>query len=259
MESFDDKISVVPSRLKFFYGINAVYILFIFVFPIITPVISILSFASFAWRLTTFRKESWEDDTETSLLTKIVMVLAAVIPIFCTASIIPEFLALPIFLWNNIWLYLVDYLFKISYSLFTALSIGSLIIMLSNSGISEYEQIFTDTTQKKSFTNVKVLVIFLFGFFLFLDINNYPIVELIYTAGLVIVIFTYLINLIRGRSKYGSFKSYFLGYLIAAVFIGSNVILTSEEISEFLRFGSLLISAIIYIFVLFYTFITLED
>jgi len=259
MESFDDKISVVPSRLKFFYGINAVYILFIFVFPIITPVISILSFASFAWRLTTYRKESWEDDTETSLLTKIVMVLAALIPIFCTVSIIPEFLALPIFLWNNVWLLLIDYLFKISYSLFTALSIGSLIILFSNSGISEYEQIFTDTSQKKSFANVKILVIFLFGFFLFLDLNNYPIVELIYTAGLVIVIFTYLINLIRGRSKYGSFKSYFLDYLIAAVFIGSNVILTSEEISEFLRFGSLLISAIIYIFVLFYTFITLED
>ncbi|MBY9010159.1 MAG: hypothetical protein KGD74_09875, partial [Candidatus Lokiarchaeota archaeon] len=81
----------------------------------------------------------------------------------------------------------------------------------------------------------------------------------IYTAGLVIVIFTYLINLIRGRSKYGSFKSYFLGYLIAVVFIGSNVILTTEEISEFLRLWSLLISAILYIFVLFYTFITLED
>ena len=259
MESFDDKISVVPSRLKFFYGLNAIYILFIFVFPIITPVISILSFASFAWRLTTFRKESWEEDTKTSFLTKLVMVLASLIPIFCTVSIIPEFLELPIFLWNNIWLKIIDYLFKISYSLFTALSIGSLIIMFSNSGISEYEQLFTDTTQKKSFTNVKVLVVFLFGFFLYLDLYNYPIVDLIYTAGLIIVIFTYIINLIRGRSKYGSFKSYFIGYLIAAVFIGSNVILTTDEISEFLRFSSLLISAILYIFVLFYTFITLDE
>jgi len=259
MESFDDKISVVPSRLKFFYGINAVYILFIFVFPIITPVISILSFASFAWRLTTFRKDSWEEDAETSFLTKLVMVLASLIPIFCTVSIIPEFLELPLFLWNVVWAGLIEYLFTISYSLFTALSIGSLIILVSNAGISEYEQLFTDTTQKKSFVNVKVLVVFLFGFFLFLDLYNFPIVELIYTAGLVIVIFTYLINLIRGRSKYGSFKSYFLGYLIAAVFIGSNVILSTEEISEFLRLWSLLISAILYIFVLFYTFITLED
>jgi hypothetical protein len=259
MDSFDDKISVVPSRLKFFYGINAVYILFIFVFPLITPFISILSFASFAWRLTTFRKESWEDDSKTSLFTKVVMVIASLIPIFCTVSIIPEFLELPLFLWNNIWLEIIEYLFVISYSLFTSLSIGSLIILFSNSGISEYEQIFADNKQKKSFANVKVLEVFLFGFFLFLDLYNYPIIDLIYTAGLVIVIFTYIVNIIRGKSKYGSFKSYFIGYFIAAVFIGSNVILTNTELSSFLRTWSLLISAILYIFILFYTFITIEE
>ena len=259
MDSFDDKISVVPSRLKFFYGINAVYILFIFVFPLITPFISILSFASFAWRLTTFRKEGWDDDSQTSLFTKIVMVIASLIPIFCTVSIIPEFLELPLFLWNNIWLEIIEYLFVISYSLFTALSIGSLIILFSNSGISEYEQLFADNKQKKSFANVKVLEVFLFGLFLFLDLYNFPIIDLIYTAGLVIVIFTYIVNMIRGKSKYGSFKSYFVGYFIAAVFIGSNVILTNTEVSSFLRTWSLLISAILYIFILFYTFITIED
>ena len=263
MDSFDEKISVVPSRLKFFYGINAVYILFIFVFPVITPFISILSFASFAWRLTTFRKESWEDDSKISFLTKFVMVLASLLPIFCTISIIPEFLELPLFLWKVIWLPNLDLLFKISYSLFTSLAIGSLIILFSNSGISEYEQLFADPAQKKSFAYVKVLEVFLFGFFFFLDYGNYPIIDFIYTAGLIIVIFTYIVNMIRGKSKYGSFKSYFLGYFIAAVFIGSNVILANyfnnPGLSSFLRTWSLLISAILYIFVLCYTFITIED
>ncbi|MFX0073945.1 MAG: hypothetical protein ACFE96_00775, partial [Candidatus Hermodarchaeota archaeon] len=69
---------------------------------------------------------------------------------------------------------------------------------------------------------------------------------------------TYIVNMIRGKSKYGSFKSYFVGYFIAAVFIGSNVILAGE-FSTFLRDWSLLISAILYIFILFYTFITIED
>ncbi len=258
LDSFDEKISVVPSRLKFFYGINAIYILFIFVFPIITPFISVLSFASFAWRLTTFRKESWEDDSKISFLTKFVIVLAAIIPIFCTVSIIPEFLELPLFLWG-VFFGVIDYLFSISYSLFTALSIGSLIILFSNSGISEYEQIFVDSTQKKSFAYVKVLELLLFGFFLFLDLSKNPIIGLIYTAGLIIVIFTYFVNMIRGKSKYGSFKSYFVGYFIAAVFIGSNVILTNLDLSKFLKTSSLLISAILYIFILFYTFITIED
>lgn len=259
MDSFDEKISVVPSRLKFFYGINAVYILFIFVFPIITPVIAILSFASFAWRLTTFRKESWEDDSKTSFLTKFAMVLASLIPIFCTISIIPVYLELPLFLWNSVWVFLIQYLYMISYSLFTALSIGSLIILFSNSGISEYEQIFVDTNQKRSFTHIKILEVFLFGFFLFLDYNNYSIIDLFYTSGLIIVIFTYFVNLIRGKSKYGNFKSYFVGYLIATIFIGSNVIIATEELSGFLRIWSLLISAILYIFVLVYTFVTIED
>jgi hypothetical protein len=147
----------------------------------------------------------------------------------------------------------------ISYSLFTSLSIGSLIILFSNSGISEYEQIFVDTKQKKRFTHIKILEVFLFGFFLFLDYKDYPIIDLFYTSGLIIVIFTYFVNLIRGKSKYGNFKSYFVGYLIAAIFIGSNVIIATEEVSEFLRIWSLLVSAILYIFVLFYTFVTIED
>jgi len=259
MDSFDEKISVVPSRLKFFYGINAVYILFIFIFPLITPVIAVLSFASFAWRLTTFRKESWEDDSKTSFLTKFAMILASIVPLFCTISIIPEYLELPLFLWNSVWLFLIKYLYMISYSLFTALSIGSLIILFSNSGISEYEQIFVDTNKKKSFAHIKILEVFLFGFFLFLDYNDYPIIDLFYTSGLIIVIFTYFVNLIRGKSKYGNFKSYFVGYLIAAIFISSNVIIATEELSEFLRIWSLLMSAILYIFVLFYTFVTTED
>jgi hypothetical protein len=259
MESFDDKISVVPSRLKFFYGINAVYILFIFVFPVVTPFVSILSFASFAWRLATFRKESWEEDSEVSIFTKIFIVVAACVPIFCTISIIPQFLDLPIFLWTQIWFPNVEILFTISYSLFTALAIGSLIILFSNDGISEYEQLFADPSQKKKFWNVKILEVFLFGFFMFLDYYNYDIIQLFYYAGFGIIIFTAIVNYIRGKSKYGSFKSHIIGYLIAAVFIGSNVLFSSAEISEFLRLWSLVISAVLYIFVLFYTFATIEE
>jgi len=259
MESFDEKIGVVPSRLKFFYGVNAVYILFIFVFPVVTPFISVLSFASFAWRLTTFRKESWEDDSKVSFFTKFFMIIAALVPIFCSVSIIPEFLDLPIFLWTELWVPNLNLLFTISYSLFTALAIGSLIILFSNDGISEYEQIYVDPSQKKKFWNVKILELFLFGFFVFLDLNNYDIIQLFYWAGFAIIIFTSFVNYIRGKSKYGDFKSHFFGYFIAAVFIGSNVVFSSEEISEFLRVWSLLISAILYIFVLFYTFATIEE
>ena len=259
LDDFDKTISVVPSRLKFFYGINAIYILFIFVFPLITPLISVLSFASFAWRLTTFRKERWEEDTKISVFTWIMMGFAAVLPIFCSIVVLPRYFILVDFLWNVIWLPNLKYLFIISYSLFTSLAIGSLIILFSNSGISEYEQTILDTPQKNKFWNVKILEVFLFGFFVFLDLyDKSRIIELFYWAGFVIILFISVVNFFRGKSKYKEFKSHFIGYLIAAVFIGSNVIFATTDISGYLRFGSLLISAILYIFVFFYTFIKLD-
>ncbi|MEJ2277643.1 MAG: hypothetical protein P8Y70_07825 [Candidatus Lokiarchaeota archaeon] len=127
----DRTAGLIPLRLKIFYGINALFILLIFIFPIITPVIGILTFASFAWRLTTFRKKEW-DSSGIPAYTKFLMVLFAIPPIFVTVSIAPEYLQLPLFLWLNIWLPLLNYIFTFSYSLCTALAIGSLFILLAN-------------------------------------------------------------------------------------------------------------------------------
>ncbi|MHA1376528.1 MAG: hypothetical protein ACTSR7_19795 [Promethearchaeota archaeon] len=265
LDSFNEKIDVVPSRMKFFYGINAIYLLIIFIFPLITPIISILSFASFAWRLSTYRKEDWEDDTAVSFFTKLLMAIFALVPIFCTISIIHQYLDLSIFLWNNIWIRILPYLFIFSYSLFTALAIGSLVILLSNSGISDYEQFYSyDPSKKQKFWKVKILEVFLFGLFLYMDVTrylgiyNYDVVDAFYFAGFVIIIFTSIVNYVAGKSEHKDFKGHFLGYLVAIIFIGSNVIFSSAEISEFLRVWSLILSAVIYIFILAYTFLTSE-
>lgn len=258
LDDFDKKISVVPSRLKFFYGINAIYILFIFIFPLITPVVAILSFASFAWRLTTFRKKRWEEDTKISVITWVMMGLFALLPLFCSVVVLPKYFILADFLWNDIWLQYLDLLFSISYSLFTALAIGSLIILVYNSGISEYEQIFAEPSEKASYWNVRILELFLFGFFLILDLYQFGVIEFFYILGFIIILITSVVNFFRGKSKYRGFKSHLLGYIIAAVFIGSNVLFSTGVISEFLKVWSLVISAVLYIFVLFYTFLRLD-
>ncbi|MFX1389005.1 MAG: hypothetical protein ACFE9Z_02965 [Promethearchaeota archaeon] len=258
LDNFDKMISVVPSRLKFFYGINAVYIMLIFIFPLVTPAISILSFSSMAWRLTTFRKKVWEEDTKISKFTWIMMGLASIIPIFCSVSVIPEFFVLASFLWNEIWIKLLPLLFIVSYSLFTALAIGSFILLFLNSGISEYEQFWTESSKKQRIWYIKILEIALFAFFLFLDIGGYDVINLFYWAGFVLIIITSIVNFFQGKSKVKGFKSHIIGYVIATVFIGSNVVFSSAEISELLRVWSLLISAILYIFVFFYTFFQSE-
>ncbi|MFX0027972.1 MAG: hypothetical protein ACFE8B_02085 [Candidatus Hermodarchaeota archaeon] len=258
LDEIDRTISVVPSRLKFFYGVNAVYILFIFVFPFITPIISVISFASFAWRLTTFQKKRWEEDTKISTLTWIMMIIFAILPIFCSIIVLPEYLILLDFLWNDIWLPILPYLYIISYSLFTALAIGSLIILFKTSGVAEYEQLFSEPSAKQKFWNVRILEILLFGFFLFLDLFNFEVIHLFYILGFIIIIFISIVNFLRGKTKIKSFKSHLLGYFIAAVFIGSNVLFTTSEISQILRVWSLVISAVMYIFVFFYTFLRLD-
>lgn len=258
LDDIDRTISVVPSRLKFFYGVNAVYILFIFVFPFITPFISIISFASFAWRLTTFRKKRWEEDTKISTTTWIMMVFFALLPLFCSIVVLPEYFVLSDFLWNVIWVPILPYLYITSYSLFTSLAIGSLIILFMTSGIAEYEQLFEEPSKKQRFWNVRILEVILFGFFLMLDIFEFSIIDLFYIAGFVIIIFISIVNFIRGNSQIKSFKSHLLGYFIAAVFIGSNVLFTTSEISQILRVWSLVISAVLYIFVFFYTFLRLD-
>ncbi len=258
LDDFDRTISVVPSRLKFFYGINAIYIMLIFIFPVITPVISILTFASLAWRLTTFRKKRWEEDTKISMITWIMMGISAIIPIFCSVSVLPQFFVLADFLWNDLWVPLLPYLFSISYSLFTALAIGSFILLFINAGVSEYEQLWVDSSKKERFWNIKVLEIFLFGFLLFLDLGEYDVIDLFYIIGFILIVIISIVNFFQGKSKMKSFKSHLFGYLIAAVFIGSNVIFSTGEISEFLRVWSLVISAVLYIIVFFYTFFQAE-
>jgi len=258
IDNFDKTISVVPSRLKFFYGLNAIYILIIFIFPIITPIISVLSFASFAWRLTTFKRGDWDDETKVSFITKLAMALSSIIPIFCALSVLPEFITLAIFLWDVIWLPLLPFLFIISYSLFTSLAIGTLIILINNSGISEYEQMYAEPSNKQILWNVKILEIFLFGFFFFLDIAEFAVINLFYIAGFIIMIFTSIVNFLRGKAKIKNFKSHFFGYFIAVVFIGSNVLFSTSLISEILRIWSLIISATLYILVFIYTFLRME-
>ncbi|MFX1257190.1 MAG: hypothetical protein ACFFAN_04995 [Promethearchaeota archaeon] len=258
IESMDKTIGVVPLRLRFFFGVNALFILFIFVFPLITPLISILSFSSMAWRVTTFKKESW-DEHKTSLITKILMVLFSIVPVFCTICIIPDYIALAIFLWESVWLPLLDYIFMISYCLCTALAIGSFFFLIANKGVSEYEQIFVDTTEQKYLWQIRILELFFFIFFLILALLELEIVVFFYYLGFFLVAIVAIVNFINGKRKDVSFKSHFLGYLLAAVFMGSNLIIFSVELAYFIQIWSLVLSAALFIFVFFYTFIKLEE
>ncbi len=263
IDMMDKTIGVVPLRLKFFYGLNAIFVLLILIYPLVTPIISVLAFASFAWRLTTFRREEWDEQSKTSLLTKIAVIIAIILPVVCGIIIIPEIITLSIYLWNNIWVPLLDYIYIISRALCTALAIGSLIIIFKKSGISEYEQLYMKPDDASFFMGVKVFDAFCFIFFIFLEIFEIPIIDLFYYAGFVIVCFVALANLIKGKMEDRSFKSYILGYLIAIVFMGSSLITYDIgpifDLGNTIKTWSLILSAVIFILIFFITFLKIED
>jgi len=262
LDSMDNTVRVVPLRLKFFFGVNALFIMFIFIFPLITPVVSALSFASMAWRLTRARKGSWDDD-KVSFGTRFLMILFSILPTFCAAIFIPIYIPLSVYLWQNIWLPLLDPIFIISYCLCTALAIGSLFILIANAGVSEYEELYSDSDAKPSTTIVKVLEVGMFVFFLFLagffTGQRFDVVDLFYNLGFIIVLFVSVVNFFKGKSKDKSFQGHLFGYLLAAVFMGSNVLLVNLEIGEILQVWTLVISAVLFIYVFFLTFFKMEE
>jgi hypothetical protein len=211
-----------------------------------------------AWRLTNFRKESWED-SEISFGTKLLMFIFSLLPIFCTIVILPQYILLSIFLWENIWIPLLPIIFIISVCLCTALAIGSLFYLIANKGVSEYEQIFVDTTTPKYVWNIRVLEIFLFLFFLFLAFGNFALIDFFYYLGFVIVAFVAVVNFINGKRRDVSFKSHFLGYLLAAVFMGSNLIIFNPDLALIIQEVSLIVSAIVFILIFFYTFLRFDE
>lgn len=258
INAMDKTISIVPLRLKMFFGINALFIMFIFVFPLVTPLVSILSFMGMAWRLTTFRKDDWEQSGP-GFFTKLLMGAVTIIPIFCTVVIFPDYINLSIFLFTQIWIPLLDLIFIISLCLCTALAIGSLFIMIQHSGVSEYEQLINMPASERSKLPVRLLELGLFAFFLFLALGGFELINLFYNAGFFIVLFVSIVNFVRGKLKDKTFRGHLFGYILAAVFMGSNLIFFNVEFSNIIAVWSLFISAGLFIFVFFYVFITLNE
>ncbi len=267
IDSMEKHTNIIPLRLKIFYGINALFVLFVFVFPLITPVVSILSFASMMWQLTTFRKTNWDEKQNIPLITKILAIAAAILPIFCTVSIIPDYLKLPIYLFQSVWIPMLDLVMIFSYCLCTALAIGSLLVLFANSGVSEYEQLWSDPKKDQTMLYIAILEVLLTVGLMILAYANeitgkYPIVDFFYNLGFVIVLIVSIVNFFTGKSKNKKFSSHLFGYILAAVFMGSNLFIYDIEtsiVSEWVRVITLNLLAFIFIVVFLYTFVKMEE
>ncbi|HMF29898.1 MAG TPA: hypothetical protein VKK79_00675, partial [Candidatus Lokiarchaeia archaeon] len=255
-EEFETTSKVIPLRLRFFYGLDALALAILFAFPMITPVIAVIAFASLGWRLMTSRTD-WDSDAKAGAGTYIVMILFAIPPAACAYIYIPATLILAQYFWNNFWLSNVLILYNIAMSLSTATTIGSLIYFIKT-GASEFEQaqqggIALAGGNQQSFVGVKVFQVILFAFFLFLYYEDIPILSLFFWGGLAITVFIMAVNLFRGGGP-GSLqldRTVFFGYLLSA---GFYVVELGWKLDENLKSMMLIIAALVFLAVFAWKF-----
>ncbi|MHA1818862.1 MAG: hypothetical protein ACTSU2_03215 [Promethearchaeota archaeon] len=243
----DSNFSVIPNRLKIFYGINAIVVMIIFVFPLLTPVVGILAFASFGYRLGVIGHD-WDKYDYTPRIAYILAVIFSIIPLFISVAVIPDMLAFSEKLWAIYWLPLINPLYKFSMDLCTALTIGSLVILVKT-GVTEYEQIESISHNKDLNLNwVKGLEVLLFLLFIFMEWKKIEFIKAFYYAGFIIVIFITFVNFMRGRAIQKDFRSYSFGYILTIILLGANTLsLDQLGFGEMVKNISLIVSALMYI------------
>ena len=248
---------IIPMRMRLFYTVNALFLAAIFAFPVVTPIVAIVAFASLGWRLTTFRVE-WDSGKKVGMGTYIVMILFAISPALLSIIYIPATIELAILFWNDYWMFWVDVLYKISMCLATALTFGSLIYFIQT-GASEYDQVqmkVAGTSKDRSFAFVKFLQVVMFAFLLFLWWKEIEIINLFFWVGLIIVIFITISGLVRKQEGVVKFdRSYIWGYILTAGFFVGEL----WRIEESLKSLMLVITAIVYIALFAYKFFTYEE
>ncbi|MHA1731736.1 MAG: hypothetical protein ACTSU5_07315 [Promethearchaeota archaeon] len=253
-DALDKSSRVIPLRLLFFYGTNALFILAIFVFPIITPVVSVLAFASLAWRLTTIRKTDWGEEQRVSKVTWVAMVAFSVFPVFFAVLILPEILAFAVQLWETFWLPIVDVLYDGSVILCTALTFGSLVFLVQT-GVSEYEQLGGAKSEEINVVAIHIFEAALFAFFLFMMWHQIEFLDVFIWGGLLVACFVTVVNFIRGRRAVVDFKSATVGYVLAIAFVLAQMLWGTTQIKNYL----LILTSVVFIAAITVTFFRVED
>ncbi|MEJ2277642.1 MAG: hypothetical protein P8Y70_07820 [Candidatus Lokiarchaeota archaeon] len=68
-----------------------------------------------------------------------------------------------------------------------------------------------------------------------------------------------IVNYFSGKQQNKSFRGHVLGYLLAAIFMGSNLIFFTVELSQILKVTSLVVLSAVFIIIFFYSFIRLDE
>lgn len=235
MDIMDETSSVIPMRYRFFYGLNAIFILLVYLIPIITPIISAFAFMSLMFRLITINKD-WTTNPTVHPGLKVITVIASFPSILISVMVVPELLQLSGYLWTNYWEPLVEPLYNFSMSFATALTIGAFIILV-RTGVAEYEQSLGPNEDQSFMHGVAVLEVIITIFLVLLQIWGIGFIQVFNWLGFILSIFIWIVNSLKGRGEKQDFKTYFFGYMLTVLFLGTNLFFMGGSLADYSFLG----------------------
>ena len=236
-----EKSSFISPHYLFFFGMNALVLFYIFLIPLITPIMSIIAYASMIFTLLTSKVDYESLDIKTRKAVKRITAVAVLPAIFCSILIIPESLEISIELWNEFWNNYVEDLFYFIKALGVALSIGAF-VSIYKKGVAEAET-GRKVTEIEPTPGLYLGEILMVVFMVFLNYRDIDFVNLLYYLSPIFSGLTFVINIVKGRKNLDSNYGNPFGIFIWLMFMITILLFRRYPV---LRFWTVLISAILF-------------
>jgi hypothetical protein len=254
-ESYDRMksiISFISIRYNLYYGLTALFFIFLMVFPLVTPVVASMILGSVVWRVVTTRHD-WEKNEKTPSWVIIVVFVVMILPLIANVFFYIDFIPLAWQFWNKFVGLFATHLNYVAKAMATAVILGS-IAYLFNYGTSEYELVFkTKQERPKAIGYIRGLQTFMFVLFVLLIYINYTLFNYIQYIAIALNVIVILGNLRKSRQISGVGKSVFSYILVMVLFIFSVM---GQAVLEGII---LVISSLAYLATFVYVFVTTPD
>ena len=263
LDLMDKTGSVIPTRMRFFFSINALLILVLFIIPFISPLVTILTFASLIWRASTSNKELAQGES-IGIFSKIMIVIFSLVPLLAGIFVLPGLFTIAVNFWTQNWIGNIEAINSLNMALATSFTVGDFYMLSSiiRGGPSQYEYLETKKELSSPYTFGKTIVQLLtFALIVYLWYIDHVFFIYMTWIGLGLVVIIWLITTaISSKEKNFDISNNIMGYILVAIFFIANLIaFPGENANELVRNISLIISGVVYLFVFFYAFFHIEE
>ena len=256
--------SVISAHYIIFYGVCAIVMLVSFLIPLLTPIVGVLAFSSLIFTLLT-SKVNWDDlDDKTKKFVKFFTFFVNIPMIFCTILVVPELIGFSVEMFMGFWNNYLEYLYFIMKGLGVALPIGNFWLLYRNA-IGETEG--RRNSSVKSNTDILLVEIVITAFLFLLEYYNInpEFVEILYYAGMVFWILSFIANFVQGRNAGKSSSNKLLQSPLSLIMFGVFWVATTIFGNDRFAFSDILRkiivggAAFVFIVVFFLVFIGHPD